>query len=262
MTSMYHSHPHHLSFAPNAANSSLLGGSMQANHHHSNLFNQTTSSSNNNSGCPANSASSMSNHLANGSHQQMTNGSSCNNLSGQDGSSSNNVTSNGAVAAAIAGYYNLQNNLSHQPHHHFTTTAALQPHYPSLFNPMLSNPIGGPVGNSIGNSIGNSAVPTSATNFVQYQNQVTNSSAGYLSNGHLNNLQHLNRQQTPTNGFHSNRYASTSNLMPISASSMLNGRLMFNDLNTNSVGGSNSTCSNSTINSLEETIIKKPAGKV
>lgn len=236
---------------------------MQANHHHSNLFNQTTSSSNNNSGCPANSASSMSNHLANGSHQQMTNGSSCNNLSGQDGSSSNNVTSNGAVAAAIAGYYNLQNNLSHhQPHHHFTTTAALQPHYPSLFNPMLSNPIGGPVGNSIGNSIGNSAVPTSATNFVQYQNQVTNSSAGYLSNGHLNNLQHLNRQQTPTNGFHSNRYASTSNLMPISASSMLNGRLMFNDLNTNSVGGSNSTCSNSTINSLEETIIKKPAGKV
>lgn len=272
MTSMYHSHPHHLSFTPNTTNPALLGSSMPANHH-SNLFNQATSSSNNSSGCQANSSSSSSmsslSHSQNAHpHQQMAGASACNNLAGLpgndgSGSSSNHVTSNGVVAAAIAGYYNLQNNLSHQPHH-FTTTSALQPHYPSLFNPMLSNSIGSSVGNSIGNSIGN---PGQASNssFVQYQNQMTNNTTGYLSNNHhLNSLQNLNSQQTPSNGsFHANRYGSASNLTPISASSMLNGRLMFNDLNgANSVGGSNSTCSNSTINSLEEPIIKKPIGKL
>ena len=116
----------------------------------------------------------------------------------------------------------------------------------------------------LGNSITNSNTTASNSSFVQYhQNQLTtNSTTNYLSNNHLNGL---NNQQTSSN-FHSNRYnnSSTSNSMPVSATSMLmNGRLMFNDLNsaTNSVNGSNSTCSNSTINSLEETIIKKPTGK-
>lgn len=250
----YHSHPHHFGFVPNTANTSLIDtSSIQSNH--SSLFNQTASNANN-SDCHSNASLAMSNPSNSSAlqhsqlHQMSNTNSTGNNLT--SGLSNNDLNnSNVSAAAAIAGYYN---NLTSHNSHFSTATSSLQSHYP-LFNPMINNSINA-----------NSTTPGSS--FVhQYQNQMTSNlnyqanSTNHLNN-HLNNLNTLNNQQL-SGTFHSNRYNVAANTMPVSATSMLmNGRLMFNDLNgTNSVGGSNSTCSNSTINSLEETIIKKPTGK-
>ncbi|KAK4336756.1 hypothetical protein RND71_043771 [Anisodus tanguticus] len=132
--------------------------------------------------------------------------------------------------------------------------------------------------------IGNPASTTSNSSFVQYhQNQMTNgsiinsitgptantaNSPNYLSNTN-NHLSNSSSTLPINNNFHSNRFNNVSSSfhthnntsLPVAATSMLmNGRLMFNELNGSSAGsaGSNSACSNSTLNSLEEGISKKP----
>ena len=77
MTSMYHSHSHHLGFniMPNSTNTTLLENPMQTNH--SNLFNQSNLTNNLNCHSSSNTLPAMSNsHLQNSQssiHQMQTN---------------------------------------------------------------------------------------------------------------------------------------------------------------------------------------------
>lgn len=280
MTSMYHPHPHHnpLGFMPKSTSSTLLdNNSMQSTHN--NLFNQVSSSNNSNCQNNASAIQTMSTSISQtlpshlqatqSVHHQMQNSNNSLNCNSDINTSNNcngTAAAAAAAAAAVAGYYNL----SHPQH--FNPSSSLQPHYSSLFNPMIGNPTS----------------TTSNSSFVQYhQNQMTNgsiinsitgpttntaNSPNYLSNtnSHLpnssstlpiNNNFHSNRFNNVSSSFHTHN--NTSNSLPVAATSMLmNGRLMFNELNGSSAGsaGSNSACSNSTLNSLEEGISKKPTG--